>query len=174
MLMRISTPRAMVVSIVLVVLALISVHLLDAPWSLIRLREISGKGEILDMRLHYSPPEAYALLDGLGPSGREFYLWRLLGFADVLLPLIFWFFGSIAITLGFPSRPALRWFPAAALGFDYLENAAIAGLLVTFPRRHPALAAIAGWLTTTKFVFYGLSLALVLLAATRQAIKRPR
>jgi hypothetical protein len=158
---RIASVRVLIVCSILLAAALVSVQLFDLPWSLPRLKKISGGTGILDMRFHYSALEGYRTLNALGADGRRFYLVRVLGGIDILLPLLMAFFLSVAITLvmrrSYRRRPGLHWLklvPFAATLIDYLENTVIAVLLFTYPERHLSLAAAAGWITSTKFVVY--------------------
>jgi len=163
---RIASVRVLIVCSVLLAAVLVSVQVLDLPWSLPRLKQISGGTGILDMKFHYSALEAYRTLNALGAEGRRFYLVRILGGIDVLLPLLMAFLLSVAITLVMRrSYRRVRWLklvPFAATLIDYLENTVIAVLLLTYPERHLSLAAAAGWITTTKFVVYWCSCLIVI------------
>ena len=157
---RFATPRAFVVLLVALALAMVSIHVLPTPWSLVRLRAITGGVSILDMEAHYTAAQAHARLLALGEAGRSFYLWRVLGGLDVVLPFLMALTLSTGIQLLVGGRGVserwvlLPWYGAAA---DYLENLVIGFLLITFPTEHPSVALVAGWITTLKLLLYAMS-----------------
>jgi hypothetical protein len=157
---RFATPRAFAVLLVALALAMVSIHLVPTPWSLVRLRATTGGVSILDMEAHYTPSEAYARLTALGEAGRRFYLWRVLAGLDVVLPFLMALTLSAGIQLLVGGRGGserwvlLPWYGAAA---DYLENLVIGSLLITFPTEHPFVAFVAGWITTLKLLLYASS-----------------
>lgn len=168
---RFATPRAFVALLVALALAMVSIHILPTPWSLVRLRAITGGVSILDMEAHYTPAQAYARLLALREAGRSFYLWRVLTGLDVVLPFLMALTLSAGIQLLVGVRSGggrwvlLPWYAAAA---DYLENLLIGFLLVQFPVEHPGVALVAGWVTTLKLLLYAMStMTLAGLAARR-------
>lgn len=162
---RHASARRLVVLVALLAMAMLSVHVIDTPWSLVRLRSMTGGLGILDMELHYSGRHAYDLLTALGPGGRSFYLWRMLAALDVVLPVLFAAVLSVGMAVGFrgligeQSRiRRLQVLPLIALAADYSENVLIAFLLLRFPVEHSRIAALAGWVTTTKQLAYAASI----------------
>jgi hypothetical protein len=157
---RLVGKRQFFVALFLLIISMLSIHVLDVPWSLVRLDRIAGGIGILDMQFHYSGKDAYNLLNALGSQGREFYIFKMLCFADIFLPLIMAFFLFIAINLslrksvGERTADILTMLPLGAMLFDYVENALIAVLLLTFPEKHILLASISGYVTTIKFILY--------------------
>lgn len=168
---RYATSRSLVALIVLLTFAMVSVHILDTPWSLVRLKHMTGGVSILDAQLHYSADGARNLLTALGAHGRTFYLWRVLAALDVLLPALFATVLTVAMAVGFRGlvgeRSAWRfaqWLPLGAMLLDYAENGLIATLLLDFPVEHRIVAAAAGWMTTAKQLGY-MACVIVCLAA---------
>ena len=169
---RHATGRLLALLIFILLVAMVSVHVLDTPWSLVHLKRMTGGVSILDAQFHYSARGAHELLTALGPDGRAFYLWRILASLDVLLPALFATVLSVAMAVGFrglvdersPWR-LVQWLPLTAMLLDYVENALIAKLLVDFPVEHHALAAAAGWTTTAKQLAYVTCVVVCLTAA---------
>lgn len=178
---RLTSRSRLIALFAFVVVALVSVHVVNTPWSLVRLRSISGGPVILDMEFHYNAQHAQELLTAIGPAGRSFYLWRMLGALDIVLPAIFAAFLLVAMSMAFrgvvakesPLR-ALQWLPLAALALDYTENVLIASLLLTFPVHHPLVAAIAGWTTSAKTIAYATNVVVCLCALVMRALNAMR
>ena len=175
---RRATGRMLVALVLILAVVMVSVQALDVPWSLVRLKHMTGGVSILDMQFHYSARGARDVLTALGPEGRDFYLWRILAALDVLLPALFATVLTAAMAVSFrgvvEQRSAWRfaqWLPLAAMLLDYIENAFIAKLLLDFPREHATLAAVAGWTTTAKQFAY-LACVLVCVAAGVARISR--
>ena len=169
---RCATGRLLVVLALILAVVMMSVQAFDAPWSLVRLKHMTGGVSILDMQFHYSAQGAQDLLTALGPDGRSFYLWRILAALDVVLPALFAAVLTVAMAVSFrgsvdersPWR-LVQWLPLIAALLDYVENVLIATLLVDFPTAHPAVAAAAGWTTTAKQLAYVTSVVVCLTAA---------
>ncbi len=148
------------------------------PLASARLSILSGGVGPLDSRFGYTSAQAYAALTAYGPAGREFDL-RSEVTLDLVYPVIYSLFFSLA-TLYFLQRAApgrvalarLALLPFAALVADYLENAGLILLLVTFPTQLPALAAATGLLTTAKWILQGASLVLLGLSAVGAILAR--
>jgi NAD dependent epimerase/dehydratase family enzyme len=121
---------------------------LSVPW----MKHLAQGAPILDTRPGYSAAGAYALFDVLGDAGRSAYL-KLLWTIDLVLPMLFGLFLSVAIQRGAFRR--LKWIPLAGTGLDYAENIAITILLTEYPTHHPGLVRIASALTLLKLAGYG-------------------
>jgi len=146
---------------------MVIVNKINGPITVPRIEQISGGAGLLDMRLYYSPEEAYALLGQLHPEGRDVYLKLLLSF-DVGFPALYAVTFSLIVIriLRFAAfrRPMLRLLaliPLAAGLFDWLENGCLLAMLVQYPAASPAASA-AGILTLGKWSLTGASLAIVL------------
>ncbi|MEP6619759.1 MAG: hypothetical protein ABJE47_10595 [bacterium] len=176
---RHATGRLLTALVVILIMAMVSVHVLDTPWSLVRLKHMTGGVSILDAQFHYSAQAATDVLTALGPRGRAFYLWRVLAALDVVLPLLFASVLTVAMAISFrgfvdeesPWRLA-QLLPVAALLLDYTENGLIAKLLLDFPVEHAALAAAAGWTTTVKHLAYATSVVICLSAVAARRVSQ--
>src|SRR5262249_60554547 len=99
------------------------------------MKKLAAGATILDMRLGYTPSEAYRLFDVLGPTGRGAYL-TLLWTIDLLLPALFALFLSSAIRRGaFRSWRSVPFLPAA---FGYADDIAVTVLLLPYSVPLPA------------------------------------
>ena len=170
---RCATGRLLGVLALILAVVMMSVQAFDAPWSLVRLKHMTGGVSILDMQFHYSAQGAQDLLTALGPDGRSFYLWRILAALDVVLPALFAAVLTVAMAVSFrgsvdersPWR-LVQWLPLIAALLDYVENVLIATLLVDFPTAHPVIARPRpGWTTTAKQLAYVTSVVVCLTAA---------
>lgn len=117
-------------------------------WSLPALRRFAGGQEAFDLRLSgYGLAEARAYLAALSEGGRQFYLTVQQGL-DMVFP------AALALSLIGITRRLTGGVPLALIGgfallcagFDYLENAAVRGLVLSavdgfLPRRSPRQAA---------------------------------
>jgi hypothetical protein len=168
---RLATGRRAALLLLLTASAFLSVNLLEFPASVPHMARVSGQS-YLDMQGFYTAEGAYRLLQAFGPEGRRLQL-RMLLTIDVALPLLAAAAGAAAITfLGRRAHLPRAWLrrllvlPLAALAADALENAAVAGLVLAYPRRLGALASAAGVLTAGKTVLYlATALAALILAA---------
>lgn len=131
--------------------ALLGENLLYFPLSVPYMKALAAGTPLLDMRLGYTPSDAYDLLDRLGQTGRGAYL-RLLWTIDLLLPALFGFFLSYAVRRG--AFRAWRSIPLLAAACDYVENSAITILLLHYPLHEPAFARLASVFTVTKLFLY--------------------
>ena len=169
----VSTGRRAAQLFLLVMVAMLSINLLDFPGSVPYMRRVSGN-TYLDMQGFYAAARAYQLLDAFGPEGRRLQLLLATTF-DALFPAIAGVFGAVAITWSFrrafgrPSRLAVLALVAAAL--DYLENLAIIVLVTEYPRRLDFVAQAAGVFTALKGVAY-LATTVVLLVGLVAALAK--
>jgi len=86
-------------------------NLLDFKLSVPSMLKSAGGLPLLDMRLSYSPTDAYHLLDILGETGRASYM-QLLWSVDILIPALSTLFLWMAISRG----PLKRLRPLALIG----------------------------------------------------------
>ena len=178
LILRISKPGVLGGLALVVLPMVLALNLLDLPYSVPRIRHISGGADILDVKLFYTADQAYALLAAYGPTGRHVYLWGL-ATVDMVLPLLYSVLLAVALTLALrpilrPSSPLrlLNLLPLLAGLCDYLENAAILTLLAHYPQRLDGLAGAAGFLTLGKQVFAFSSIVLTLLAWVVAVLRR--
>jgi hypothetical protein len=142
---------AFAVLFVVAIGALLAENLLYFPLSVPYMKVLAAGAPLLDMRLGYTPGDAYDLLDRLGQTGRGAYL-RLLWTIDLLLPALFGLFLSSAVRRG--AFRAWQSIPLLAAACDYAENSAITILLLHYPIHEPAFARLASIFTVTKLLLY--------------------
>jgi hypothetical protein len=143
------------------------------------MRRVTGGMDFLDFG--FSPAsQAHALLVAFGPVGRHTQA-LLTATVDVAIPFSFGAFGVLSLTalgralFGSPGRwIAVLVVPVLAAFFDYAENASIGLLLLTFPHDPAWLSILTHGLTFAKFLFYGITGVLVLVAACTALMRRPR
>lgn len=138
------------------------------------LHRLSGGLQPFDLRLTgYGPQEASTYLEALGAEGRQYYLTaqqRLDLFFPALLALTL-----VGALVRLVSGPVLWLLVAAALagaGFDYLENAAVRGMLIGGTVGDLAIAA-SRW-TVLKGLGFGLAIAGLALLLLRAGWRRIR
>jgi hypothetical protein len=149
--------RRQEVTSLLVILAILLVfNLLIFPAALARIG-----GKVLDLRIAYSPADAYAALTAYGDAGRHAYILTELT-ADFVYPLGYALFFWLLFRIVAPRAP--RWvarLPFVVLVGDWLENAFILVLLARYPARADAVAMAASVSSTIKWILFA---SMVLLA----------
>jgi hypothetical protein len=127
------------------------------PFSNPTIEEHSGGVPILDMRMSYTPEEAYHLFTALGAAGRQAY--RTLHLVpDTLFPisyaLAFAFTGAWFLVRLLPLDHPLQWLSLTPLisGLaDVLENLSLVISSLAYPSRIDWLVQVASLLTKIKF-----------------------
>ncbi len=163
---RVTTPRRVLILLVLEVLVLAGENLLVFPLSVPYFRHLTGH-TYLDMCAFCSADRIYSDLDGFGALGRRLQL-LLFATVDVIVPTLSGLFGAMGIALLTRSRrrarPGLRWWvlvPVGAALLDFTENALIALLTARYPEHMPTIAATSGLVTGVKTIAYVLTAALL-------------
>ena len=158
-----------------VVLATVGVYLAMVLWSLPELARMAGGNMPFDLRpMGYTPQDARAFLSALGDEGRAFYR-GVQHWLDLVFPGMF----ALSLILAFSrlaSRPLaliLSAVAAAAAGFDWAENAAVAGLL-TDPAPTDAAIAAASRLTLLKSVAVTLAMMALVVVLLHRGWRRWR
>ncbi len=125
--------------------------------------------DTLDVQSSYSPEKAYQLIASYGEAGRHYYVLIELTL-DLIYPiLVALTFSSLTIYLFrriFPLDSFWQKLPLVGpLGMlvDYLENASIVTMLLSYPRRLDIVAQAANIFTVTKFLFTYLEAVLILI-----------
>lgn len=170
--------RASWVRVGLLLLAYVScvsvLNLADA-----RIKQLSSGLGVPDLLQGFTAAELHARLDAFGDEGRRVYLRAEL--VDLVYPLVYGLFFAFLIAL--PARRLLRagsrfrllcLAPLAATLLDYLENACFFTLLLRWPARLDAVAALAGVFNVGKWLCFGVALpaaALGLVALAVTAIR---
>jgi hypothetical protein len=129
----------------------------DLPFSSPTIEKHSGGLAILDMRMSYTPEEAYQLFAALGTAGRQAY--RTLHLVpDMLFPisyaLLFAFTGAWFLVRLLPLEHPLQWLiltPLISGLADILENLSLVVSGLVYPNRIDWLAQVASLLTKIKF-----------------------
>ena len=127
------------------------------PFSNPTIEEHSGGVPILDMRLSYTPEDAYQLFTALGVAGRQAY--RTLQLVpDTLFPvgyaLLFAFTSAWFLVRLLPLDHPLQWLSLTPLisGLaDVLENLSLISASLVYPSRVDWLVRFASLLTKLKF-----------------------
>ena len=132
----------------------------------------------LDLKLSYTPDEAYATIGTLAPDARRFYV-IVETTVDILYPMVYALFFYLLTRWLLDRSPArVRWvdratvIPFAAMIADWLENTGIVVLVDFYPTRLDPLAWLTSGVTTTKWVCLVLTGALLLYAAVRALLSR--
>jgi hypothetical protein len=140
------------------------------PISAPSLRAFAGGEPMLDLRLSYSPDEAYHLMLRLGETGRAAYL-KFLGLDFVFLLVYgsgFAFLMSWLLRHASWDRGRLHYANLLPLGValaDALENCATFAQLLVYPHPLPLVASLGGAFTLAKQLGVVLSLTAMLWAA---------
>jgi hypothetical protein len=129
----------------------------ELPFSNPTVEEHSGGVPILDMRMAYTPEEAYHLFTALGTAGRQAYrTFHLV--PDTLFPiayaLAFAFTGAWFLVRLLPLDHPLQWLSLTPLisGLaDVLENLSLVISSLAYPSRIDWLVQVASLLTKIKF-----------------------
>ena len=134
----------------------------------------------LDLMFFYTPEQAFEMMDKYGETGRSIYL-RIELTADIIYPLIYTLFFGLLLSWLFqrafkPDSPMQKWnvAPVGSWIFDMLENAGIVSMLMMYPSKSAILAWITMIFGSLKWVFFLLTIGLVLVGLVRAAINRFR
>lgn len=132
----------------------------------------------LDLKLFYSPAQAYATLTAYGEQGRALYrIVELTG--DLLFPIIYTLLLTLSSSLLFKQafspdsrlqRLPLYIYPVWL--FDLLENICIVTLVSRFPNQLPGLVYVTQLFTLLKFAFAGYGMLLLAWGAARVLVRR--
>ena len=127
------------------------------PFSNPTIAEHSGGVPILDMRLSFSPDDAYELFSALGKEGRRAYLLLHL-LPDMLFPigyaLVFAFISAWFLVRLFPLDHHLQWMiliPLVSGLADLMENLSLVVCNLAYPGRIDWLVQLARVLNNVKF-----------------------
>jgi hypothetical protein len=110
----------------------------------------------LDLMFHYSPDQAYALIESYGPEVRHSYAISALTL-DVIYPLTYSLLFSVWLSMLLKGPGSLKcavvMLPFVILLFDLLENSGIVVMLLNYPQRLDTLAQLTAMATSLKWVF---------------------
>ncbi len=172
--------RTILVLLVILIALWATLNLSDVPFGLRALTEHSGGLMILDLRISYTPDQAYTLFEALGAQGRQLYGTMLLA-GDMLFPITYsLFFATIAAWLlrhvAPPDHPAQRLSLLAFVGgaADLIENACILIMLAAFPHRLDGVAWASSLLKIFKFGSAAIGVPVILILVAMLVWKRIR
>jgi hypothetical protein len=133
---RLANGRAILILLAAVIALRVLMGLPNDPFGLNAHLARLGGAAILDMRICYTPDDAYALLEALGSEGRLAYATMLLG-GDILFPISYsLLFAAIALIGGIS---------------DIAENLSILTMIFAFPQRLDGVAWFSSLIKITKF-----------------------
>ena len=95
---RNASARLLVLLLAILIPQLLALNFVDLPFSIPRIKALSGGVSILDLEFYYTADAAYRHLAAYGPEGRRLYAWGLLT-VDVVLPALLFLTFAIALTL---------------------------------------------------------------------------
>jgi hypothetical protein len=154
---RLASGRAILTLLAAVIVLRVIMGLPNDPFGLNAHLARLGGAVILDMRVGYTPDDAYALLEGLGAEGRQAYAAMLLG-GDMLFPISYSLvFAAIAAWLLIRVAPPDHWVQKLSLialigGIsDIAENLSILAMIFAFPQRLDGAAWFSSLIKITKF-----------------------
>ncbi len=153
--------------IALAVFAVYSVAIVAPAYR--RVEAYSGGVGAIDFLIAYTPEQAYDMISAYGRQGRQYYAAIALTL-DVLFPVGSALVFSLVLTYifhrAFKDRGVLQrtlLVPPAAMVADLLENLTIATMLLSYPRKLPAVALAASAFSTVKWTAVAAQLALVVI-----------
>ena len=137
--------------------------------------------ELFDVRpTGYDVDYAHELLTNLGDDGRDAYLYQQIPF-DLVYPGLFAITYALMLTwifrysFGSNSKMNMLVFvPIAAGTFDYLENAGIVVMLLSYPNFSDAVVYVSSFFSLAKSLFTTVFFILLIVGIVAAAIKRFR
>jgi hypothetical protein len=157
MIQRLANGRAMLILLGATIALRVIMGLPNDPFGLNPHLARLGGETILDMRIGYTPDDAYMLLEGLGPEGRQAYAAMLMG-GDMLFPISYsLLFAAIAAWFLVRAAPPDHWVQKLSLialigGIsDIAENLSILTMIFAFPQRLDGVAWFSSLIKITKF-----------------------
>lgn len=122
-----------------------------------RIETFSDGVGAIDFLIVYRPQKAYDMLAAYGPQGRHYYATIALTL-DTFFPLLSAVTFGLTLARVFPrafSRKGVLqralFVPVGAMAADLLENAGIATMLLSYPKRLPAIALLTSSFSTVKW-----------------------
>lgn len=143
--------------------------ILNKPFGVEQLKEITGGLGMLEQQKYYTPEYAYDFFDRQTDVGRAFYKQVIISL-DFVFPLIYSvFFMSVILLLTKKMSinnkflKKLYIIPILTGLLDYVENGLILSMINMYPKRLYNIAFISGIATGLKQFFFSLSLVIILL-----------
>ncbi len=173
---QISTTRAMIISLTIMVLFMVFVLPKQSENSSIE----TGSTRSPDTSFFYLPEELYQIANEYGPEGRQAYIKTRWTF-DLIFPLVYVFFLSVGIS--WFSKSITGWkdfwkngnlFPLLAGLFDYLENGAATWVMNIYPDRLSGLAYLTSIFSLTKWAVISLAFLVLFIFAIGALVARQK
>jgi hypothetical protein len=147
------------------------------PGQAAKSEQYNGPAGAVDTSFMYSPDDLFETAEAYGEEGREAYV-RARWTFDVVWPLVYTVFLATTVSFlldkGFSHQGdwhLLNLAPLFAMLFDFIENAAASGVMLSFPERPLWLAWIASVATPVKWVLVGDSFTLVLIGLVAWGVR---
>jgi hypothetical protein len=175
-LVRLGTGRNIL--ILLLILVVFSLAIIGPIYK--RIERRSGGVGALDLLIVYTPDKAYDMMTAYGQPGRRYYA-TIASTVDTIFPLLLAVtFGSILASVfhrtfsreGVLHRAVVV--PVAAMTADLLENVGIVTMLLSYPRKLPAVALLASAFSTVKWTAVAAESVLVIIGLAAWLIQRVR
>lgn len=140
------------------------------PFSIIKLKEMTGGLGMPDENVYYSYNQLYQLFNQYGASGRAMYL--NLQWIDMFYPVVYsLLLGSLMAVLCKSSRFAwMILLPLLAAVFDLTENILLRSIVQSFPVMNSSLVQVASMATFMKWVMLLLTLIALVFGLTARII----
>jgi hypothetical protein len=164
------------ITILLLVLVAFSLAILGPIYN--RIETLSGGVGALDLLIVYTPDKAYDMISAYGQQGRQYYATIALTLDTIFPPLLALTFSLILASLfhrAFSSEGVLQravLVPVAAMTADLLENVGIVAMLLSYPRKLPAVALLASAFSTVKWTAVAAEAVLVIIGLAAWLIQR--
>jgi hypothetical protein len=145
-----------------------------------RIQTLSGGVGAIDFLIVYAPDRAYDMIAAYGEQGRRYYATIALTL-DTIFPLLLALTFSLIVASVFHrtfSREAVLQravlVPVAGMTADLLENIGIVTMLLSHPRKPPAVALLASAFSTVKWTAITAESVLVIVGLVAWLIPRMR
>jgi len=174
--LKISNLKVFLILLAAVIVLVIVPDFVKIPISNLKFEEYSHGIKMLDLTAHYTPEQAYSLLDNYGAQARNYYLYFMEPL-DVFVPAIMGLILSVSATLIYKRIikekhlifiqivPLMGWL------FDYLENIGVITMLINYPARLFSVARVTNIFTNAKNLFNMASIIILFLGLVILGLK---
>ena len=139
-----------------------------------KINEAAGSSVgIIDLTFGYKPDKTLGMVAAYSDEARKIYAQTEMTL-DILYPLVYTILLCIGLSLLYKDKKYwwINVLPIITLIFDFLENYCIVALLNSFPEQSTSLASGVEIFKILKFVTFGASLLLVIVALINKLIKK--
>jgi len=168
---RVVNNKILIISIAVFVLFLA----IAAPLASNYMDKITDGAPAPDTTFDYEAEDLLKMAQDYGPEGRRAYILMRFTF-DLAFPIVYLFFlvaASTKLLSYLPKKSRFRCFniiPFFAAGFDFMENILTAVVMGMYPKEATLAAQIAPYASMIKWMFVGISFALVAVLALYRII----